>query len=203
MSAYRLETFAPGVATLPPPRTDVLERRLAAAREAGYAEGYMAGQAAATEAMLAEDDRLTSELVEALQDARLSNEAARWHAAACLAPVLEAMVRAVTPALAEAGLGAEVARAVERAIAAAPQARPRIRCAPEMVDPLGDRLEARGIAAVIEAAPELLPREAQVFWEHGFDYLDLDACAEQVCACVLDHLRANTTNGETDERSHG
>lgn len=202
MNAYRLETFSPGVTAIAP-RNDAVERRLAAAREAGYADGYVAGQAAATEAMLAEDHRLTSELVEALQDARMSNEAARRHVAASLAPVLEAIVSAVTPALADAGLAAEVIRAVERALGAAPKARPRIRCAPEMVDPLGDRLEARGVAAAIEAAPELLPREAQVFWEHGFDHLDLDACARQVRACVLDHLRAGTTNGEADERQHG
>ena len=108
----------------------------------------------------------------------------------------------LTPTLAEAGLAAEVARAVERAIASAPKARPRIRCAPEMVDPLGDRLEERGIGAVIEAAPELLPREAQVFWEQGFDHLDLDACAAQVRACVLDHLQSEITNGEDDDGQH-
>lgn len=201
MSAYRLETFAPGM-TVRPPRADLAERRLAAAREAGFAEGYVAGQAAATEAMLAEDNRLTSELVEALQDARVTNEAARRHVAASLAPMIEAIVAAVTPALAAAGLAAEVVRAVERALAAAPKARPRLRCAPEMVDPLGDRLEARDVAAVIEAAPELLPREAQVFWEHGFDHLDLDACAAQVRACVRDHLQSDL-NGDADERQHG
>jgi hypothetical protein len=202
MSAYRLETFAPGV-SVRPPRSDLAERCLATAREAGFAEGYVAGQAAATEAMLADDNRLTGELVEALQDARMTNEAARRHVVASHAPVLEAIVAAMTPALAAAGLGPELARAVERALAAAPKARPRIRCAPEMVDPLGDRLEARGVAAVIEAAPELLPREAQVFWEHGFDHIDLDACATQVRACVRDHLLSDTTNGEADERQHG
>ena len=202
MSGFRLETFSPG-APVRLPRPDVVERRVAAARDAGYAEGYVAGQAAATEAMLAEDNRLTSDLVEALQDARMTNEAARRHVAASLAPMLEAVVAAVTPALAEAGLGPEVARAVERALATAPKARPRVRCAPEMVDPLGDRIEARGVAAVIEAAPELLLREAQIFWEHGFDHIDLDACAAQVRACVLDHLRSDATNGKDDDRQHG
>lgn len=201
MSVYRLETFAPG-AQPRPVRNDVVERRVAAAHEAGYAEGFVAGQASATEAMLAEDNRLTSALVEAIQDARMTNEAARRHVAASLAPMLEAIVAAITPALAEAGLAAEVARAVDRAIAATPKARPRVRCAPEMVDPLGDRLEERGVAALIEAAPELLPREAQVFWEHGFDHLDLDACAAQVRACVMGHLQSDT-NGEDDERQHG
>lgn len=201
MSVYRLETFAPGAAPRPI-RNDVVERRVAAAREAGFTDGYVAGQAAATEVMLADDHRLTSTLVEAIQDARMTNEAARRHVAASLAPMLEAIVAAITPTLAEAGLAAEVARAVERAISAAPKARPRIRCAPEMIDPLGDRLEARGVAALIEAAPELLPREAQVFWDHGFDHIDLDACAAHVRACVLGHLQRDM-NGEDDERQHG
>lgn len=202
MSVFRLETFSPGMTALAP-RPDPAERRLGAAREEAYAEGFIAGQAAATEAMLAEDGRLTSELVEALADIRVTNEAARRHVAASLAPMLEAIVAAVTPALAAAGLAAEVARTVERALAAAPKARPRIRCAPEVVDTLGDRLEERGLAAVIEAAPELLPREAQVFWEHGFDHLDLDACAEHVRACVLAHFRSDGLNGGEDERQHG
>lgn len=202
MSVYRLETFSPGMAVLAP-RPDPLERRLAAAREAAYSEGFIAGQVAATEAMLAEDGRLTSELVEALADIRVTNEAARRHVAASLAPMLEAVVSAVTPALAATGLAAEVMRTVERAIAAAPKARPRIRCAPDVMDTLGDRLEARGLAAVVEAAPELLPREAQVLWEHGFDHIDLDACAERVRACVLAHFRSDGLNGDDDERQHG
>jgi flagellar biosynthesis/type III secretory pathway protein FliH len=205
MSVYRLETFAPGFAgpsaAALASRPDPVERRLAAAREAAYAEGFVAGQATATEAMLAEEGRLTSELVEALADARMTNDAARRHVAASLVPMLEAIVAAVTPALAEAGLAAEVTRAVERAIAAAPKVRPRLRCAPEVVDRLGDRLEERGVAAVIEAAPELLPREAQLFWDQGFDHIDLDACADQVRTCVLTHLdNAGSSNGEHDEQ---
>lgn len=207
MSVYRLETFSPGhgaaVAKALAPRHDPVERRLAAAREAAYAEGFIAGQAAATEAMLAEEGRLTSDLVEALSDLRMTNEAARRHVAASLAPMLGAIVTAVTPALAEAGLAAEVTRAVERAVAAAPKGRPRIRCAPEVVDRLGDRLEERGIAAVIEAAPELLPREAQVVWEHGFDHIDLDACAAQVRACVLAHLGTEADGDDHDRHQHG
>ena len=35
---------------------------------------------------------------------------------------------------------------------------------------------ARGFAATIEAAPELLPLEAQIVWEQGYDHLDLAGC---------------------------
>ena len=60
------------------------------------------------------------------------------------------------------------------------------------------RWRARGLAATIEEAPELLPREAQIFWDQGYDHLDLDACVAQIRACIAAHLdRAKT--GEADE----
>ena len=68
------------------------------------------GRPTATEAFLEEQGRLTSELVEAIDDARLTNEAARRHVAASLAPMVEALAGAIAPALADAGLGAEIAR---------------------------------------------------------------------------------------------
>jgi flagellar biosynthesis/type III secretory pathway protein FliH len=193
MSAYRLETFLPAAG--PGFRQDGLERRLEAAREKAYTEGYLEGQAAATDSFLAEQGRLTTELMEAIDDARLTNEAARRHVAASLAPMVEALAAAVAPALAEAGLGAEIARLVERALIQAPEARPRLRCAPEVAERLGAMLGRMGFDAVVEAAPELLPREAQVFWDQGYDHLDLDACIAQIRACIASHLG----RGEDDD----
>ena len=40
----------------------------------------------------------------------------------------------------------------------------------------------------VEEAPELLPREAQIFWDQGYDHLDLDACIAQIRACIASHL---------------
>ena len=80
MSAYRLETFAPLSGPLRP-RGDPVTRRIEAAREEAYRDGFLAGQAMATEEFLAEEDRLTAELVEAIADARVTNEAARRHVA--------------------------------------------------------------------------------------------------------------------------
>jgi flagellar biosynthesis/type III secretory pathway protein FliH len=195
MSGYRLETFLPAAG--PGFRHDGLERRLEAAREKAYTEGYLDGQAAATEGFLEEQGRLTRELVEAIDDARLTNEAARRHVAASLAPMVEALASAVAPALADAGLGAEIARLVERALIQAPEARPRLRCAPEVAGRLGAMLAGMGFDAAVEAAPELLPREAQIFWDQGYDHLDLDACIAQIRACIASHL--GTGKGEDDD----
>ena len=52
--------------------------------------------------------------------------------------------------------------------------------------------------AEIEEAGELLPREAQVHWDQGYDHLDLDACVTQVLACVASHLHSGH-QGEDDD----
>ena len=197
MSAYRLETFLPAAG--PGFRQDGLARRIEAAREKAYTEGYLEGQAAATDGFLEEQGRLTTELVEAIDDARLTNEAARRHVAASLAPMVEALGAAVAPALADAGLGAEIARIVERALIQAPEARPRLRCAPEVAERLGAMLAQMGLDAVVEAAPELLPREAQIFWDQGYDHLDLDACIAEIRACIASHLGTAQGRGRSND----
>lgn len=201
MTAFRLQTFAP-VADPARAQAAELDRRMSAAREEAYRIGYVAGQSAATESFLEDQSRLSSDLIEALNDARLGNEAARHHVAASLAPMISSLCAAITPALAEAGFLAEVARLVARALRAAPEARPRLRCAPELVGTIGALLEERGLTAVIEAAPELLPREAELFWAQGYDHLDLDACVAQIQACLAAHLTPEADqkpDGEADQ----
>lgn len=188
MSAFRLQTFAPPSAGAATPGPDPRALAIEAAREAAWRDGYVAGQAAATEAFLDDQTRLTSDLVESIADARMTNEAARRHVAASLAPLAAAICAALTPALAEAGLGEEVAARVAAALAAAPEARPRLRCAPELAATLRGVLAERGLAGTIEPAPELLPREAVLIWDEGFDRIDLDACAAEIRSCVELHL---------------
>ncbi|WP_299131636.1 hypothetical protein [uncultured Amaricoccus sp.] len=189
MTAFRLQTFAPA-ADPARARAAELDRRLGAAREDAYRDGFLAGQSAAVENFLGDQARLTSDLIEALNDASLGNEAARRHVAASVAPMVRALCEAITPALAETGLFAEISRLVTVALDAAPEARPRLRCAPELAPTLTSILAERGIAATVEAAPELLPREAQVFWDQGYDHLDLDACVAQIGDCLASHLGA-------------
>jgi hypothetical protein len=200
MSAYRLETFAPAAG-----RGSRLEdRRLESLREEAWNEGFLAGQAMAAETFLDEESRLTSDLVEAIADQRVTNEAARRHVAASLAPMVEALAAAIAPALAEAGLGAEIVRIVERAAAQAPAAVPRLRCAPEVAPGLEALLLRRGLAATVEAAPELLPREAQILWDQAYDHLDLAGCIAQIRACIAAHLEPGSSKGVSDEpRQYG
>ena len=198
MSGYRLETIRPAEEDDGGPRRDPAEERIAAAREDAYKAGFLEGQATAVEAHLDDQSRLTCEFIEALADARVTNEAARRHVAESVAPMLEALVEAIAPTLADAGLGAEIARLVERALLHAPAARPRLRIAPEICDRIEAALRERGLAATLEEAPELMPREAQIYWDQGYDHLDLDGCIAHVRACIASHLRTNA--GENDER---
>lgn len=202
MSVFRLQTFAPAGARVTPkagerdPRHDALV-------EESFRNGFLAGQAAAMESFLEDQARLSGELIEALSDARMTNEAARRHVAASLAPVVEALFSALTPSLLEAGTTREVVGLVERALEDAPNARPRLRCAPELAGPVRALLAERGIEAKVEEAPELLPREAQVFWDQGYDHLDLDACVAHIRECLAIHLHQTVEVGPEALLRHG
>jgi hypothetical protein len=196
MNAYQLETLLPE-ADGRGGKPNLVQRRLEVEREEAYHAGFLAGQSMATETYLKEQDRLTSDLIEAIGDARVTNEAARHHVVSSILPMVESIAAAIAPALADAGLAHEVARLVGRALALAPEAKPRLRCAPELVDTIACHLQKRGLAALIEEGPELLPREIQVFWDQGYDHVDLDACIAQIRSRIALHLRCN--EGEDDD----
>jgi hypothetical protein len=196
VNGYRLETFAPAGQGPGRPRRNPLEERIEAVREEAWHAGFLEGQTMATEAHLDDQTRLTSAFIEALADARVTNEAARHHVVESVAPMIEALVSAIAPTLADAGLDTEIARLVERALLHAPAARPRLRLAPELCDRIEAALRERGLATTLEEAPELLPREVQVFWDQGYDHLDLDACIAQVRACIASHLRPKVTDDD-------
>lgn len=203
MNAYRLETFSPSSS----PGTNHPEgctlRQLEAACGEAYRNGFAAGQSCAMEACLEDESRLTSELVEALADTRLTNEAARRHVAKSVAPVIEALVAGVSPALARAGLAPEVVSLVQRALARAPKVKPRLRCAPELATRIGRLLNERGLDADVEEGPELLPCEAKVYWDQGYDHLDLDACIAEMRTCVELHLEKGSLSKDDDPRKFG
>lgn len=203
MSAFRFETYPPSDAGLAPRQPSPRDREIEAVREAAYRAGYLDGQAAASEALLDEQGRLTSDFVEALEDARMTNEAARRHVAASLAPVASAICTALTGVLAASGLAAEVAGRVEHALSTAPDARPRLRCAPELVATLRGIFAERGLTAAVEPAPEMLPREVTLHWEQGFDRIDLEACAEEIRACIERHLEAAAEDNIAELRRYG
>ena len=202
MTAFRLQTFTPAEG-LGGHRQSEAERRLETAREEAYRAGFVAGQAAATESHLDDETRLTAELVEAIGDACMTNEAARRHVTESLAPVLRALATAIAPALADAGICDEIARLAAQAVAAAPEARPRLRCAPELVARVEGLLAERGIAAIVEPAPELLPREARVLWDQGYDRIDLQQCIAQALACVAAHTEPQSEETKDEQIRYG
>ncbi|CAN5673364.1 hypothetical protein BH23PSE1_BH23PSE1_13050 [soil metagenome] len=63
-------------------------------------------------------------------------------------------------------------------------------------------LAGRRIAAAVTSAPELLPREAEVAWDQGFDRIDLDACIGEVLAVLAAHLGTEEEDAR-DERLFG
>jgi flagellar biosynthesis/type III secretory pathway protein FliH len=198
MRALRLETFDP-VTDPQRARAEARRRETEAAREEGYRAGWLAGQEAATEAFLDDQAKLTSVLVETLQDGLITNEAARRAVVAGVGPLVTRLFEAVAPALADAGIVEEIVRQTETALRAAPAAKPRIRCAPELVGRLRDVLDAHRIDGSVEEAPELLPREAEIAWDQGYDHVDLDGCIARIRAMLAAHLNLSSET-ETDER---
>jgi hypothetical protein len=199
MRALRLETIEP-VADPDALRASEAEAALVAAREAGYEAGFVAGQAAATEVHLDDQAKLSAALVEAICDGQLTNEAARQAVLGPIGPLVAKLFRALAPGIAEAGLAEEIARRAEAAVRAVPAATPRIRCAPEVAPVVEALLGARGIPGSVEAAPELLPREAEVAWAQGFDRIDLDACIAEIDAAIGLHLLPGAGD---EERRYG
>jgi hypothetical protein len=202
MTSFRFPEFTPGSETkkieemAPSIDIDALVR---AAREEGYNAGFIEGQSVATEAHLEDQSRLTSELVEVLCDAGMTNEAARMHVSSSISPLIEAIAIAIAPSLAEAGLPGEIGRIVREAIECAPKAKPRIRCAHELAVPLQRLIDESDLDAEIEEAPELLPREAQIFWDQGYDHLDLDACIAQIREVISNNF-SQDQGSMSDER---
>ncbi len=201
MTAFRLETFIPRTGASG--SEDAVQARIDAAREEARAAGWLEGHAAATDAHLADDARLSSELIEALEDARLTNEAARRHVMASVAPLIETLFSAVAPSLAEAGLIGEIERLAARALDAAPEARLRLRCAPELAPRVGAVLRGRAVEASVEPAPTLMPREARIHWDQGYDRLDLDACIADIRDSLARHLQQPAEEAGNDGTEHG
>jgi hypothetical protein len=201
MTAFRLETFIPRTGA--PGGEDAVQARIDIARDEARAAGWLEGQAAATDAHLADDTRLSSELIEALEDARLTNEAARRHVMASVAPLIRTLFTAVAPSLADAGLIGEIERLAARALDAAPEARLRLRCAPELAPRVEAVLRERGIEATVEAAPTLMPREARIHWDQGYDSLDLDACIAGIGESLARHLQPTAEEAGNDGIDHG
>jgi len=201
MTAFRLETFVPRTGA--PGSEDAVQARIDAARDEARAAGWLEGQAAATDAHLADDTRLSSELIEALEDARLTNEAARRHVMASVAPLIDRLFTAVAPSLADAGLIGEIERLAARALDAVPDARLRLRCAPELAPRVESALRERGVEGTVEPAPTLMPREARIHWDQGYDSLDLDACIARIGESLARHLQPPAEEAGHDGIDHG
>jgi hypothetical protein len=202
MRALRLETFDP-VIDPQRARAEARRRETETAREEGYRAGWLAGQEAATEAHLDDQAKLTSALVETLQDGLITNEAARRAVVAGVGPLVTRLFEAVAPALADAGIVGEIVARAEAAVRSAPTAKPRIRCAPELAPRLRDLLETHRIEGSVEEAPAFLPREAEIAWDQGYDHVDLDACIARIRAMLDAHLTQSSETEADDRRRYG
>lgn len=198
MSALKLETFNPdpgaraGIDNL---RSEVLERE----KNEAYASGFKDGVNVTKDAVKAEQNQLIAAILEALSDAQISRREASALAVRSLAPLVDALVTHIAPALAESGFAARVVETVARASEAARPANPEVFVGPAHAGDITEMLAARGIEAPVTVATELPALEARVTWSDGVDLVDYDGYLAELRAILTEFQIL--TNEEADERN--
>ncbi len=181
---------------------DEVETRIAQAYREGNEAGIKAGTEASALVHAEAQDRLRAELVEALRDHQQDRVAVQAQVLSGIAPLLQAVVGQLTPALVSAGLPQQVSAAVTEALDNRPNTKPLIRCAAEAVPGLEPALQGWQEQVDLQIDSRLTPHEVQVHWDDGFDMIDLDRLTAHVQA-LLDGLlpKPLTTNAEAAPRA--
>lgn len=183
----------------PTPEID-LDRLLAAARGEGRAAGFEEGVAHAEADFHAAMRVTLAEIAERMADAAIAAERARAEAARAAGRVAEALLAAVAPAFARAGLAAEIAGIAAEAVREAPKGGVEIRVAPdaaaEVEAALGD------LPALVVADRTQGALHAEVRWADGLDEIDLETCIARARAALAAHL-GRVKDAEEKDRAHG
>ncbi|MEO0387180.1 MAG: hypothetical protein AAF281_06570 [Pseudomonadota bacterium] len=197
MPNVKLEVFTPG-AEATEDRKRELARRIAEAYREGHGKGFAQGAEASAREHAEAQDQLRAQFVEALRDAQLTQSLAQREVIASLLPILEALTRALAPTLADAGFLAALEDRLRAALNTRPDPAPRVHCAPELE--AGVRAALSQFSDRFELVPDtsLTPLEARLFWEDGFDEIDLDTCLD----AMRDTIAAfrDAALGQTDRK---
>ncbi|MEY4984819.1 MAG: hypothetical protein RIR62_3085 [Pseudomonadota bacterium] len=199
MRAVRLECFATGSTAVEPDLPDLAEER-AEARLATYEEGYAAGweDAAATQ----RDDRAQAEeeALRALAALSLGVDEVRRQILASLAPLLDAVVAQIVPALARESLAARVAEAILPLAAERAGGPVTLRLHPAARAVVAGHLQRlSSLSLVIEDDPALRPEQALVSIGTAGAHVDLSGMADEIAAT----LRAFNETLPLTENPHG
>lgn len=184
MRAVRLECFTAAEAVAQPPAPEV-EEAATEARLATYEEGYAAGWEDAAAAQ--RDDRAQAEeqALRTLAALALSADEARRQVLASLAPLLDAVVAQIVPALARECLSARLAEAILPLAAERAGDAVTIRISPAaraVVAPHLQRLS--GLSLQIEDDPALRPGQALVSVGAAGAHVDLAGLEDEIAATL-------------------
>lgn len=192
LAAVTLESFAQPArqaSSARPAGIDPAEHARALSRAAAeaHARGYEEGAAAALAAREAELELLLAGIAETLADRAVTGREARAAAERALEPLLLAVIRAIAPELARAGLPGEIAARLGQIVAAAPESCIRIDLAPEMAGPVHTALSGAGVPegrVEIRPDPGCPALEARIGWADGIDRIAPGTAAGEVLASL-------------------
>lgn len=178
MSAIKLEKFSFPV-TAGSAAQVVTTEELDAIKKQAFEEGIREGAAAASEAFSTGRSDTLASIHEAVSDACFSREEAHQLALRSLRPLINRMLEALVPELAQRGLAAEISAVVERAAREVPDAQPTIHVAPDIAEDVARQFEDyTGISIVADETLE--QGQARAEWDGGFDLINLGQTADNV-----------------------
>lgn len=189
MAALKFETFAPAGATETSASKET-GKLLAQAYRDGHSKGFAQGSEESAREHADAQGQLTAQFIESLKDRELDHNAAQRSVITSLFPLLDAIVGALSPNLAEIGFLDAIRTSLSTALDSRPGAKPSLKCAPELVETVNKAFAEWQGEFEIVVDNRLTPLEAQVHWEDGFDHVDLDGALAEMKQCISRYLGA-------------
>ncbi len=188
-----LDTFEP-VEPIKERRKGVTADFVRALERKAYERGVKDGAAASALEFEQMQNRLSSRMIEVLEDNRLTYQEAKTQAVSALAGAYSTLILQHIPKLQEAGLLAQARTLLTDALKSGGDPVPKVICAPEMADRLRTALEDFAGRFVIEENPTMTPMELTVLWDDGYDRIDMTALSRT----LLDLLGLDSTEMTAD-----
>ena len=211
MTAMKLQDFADGKTVIanaessgaeqkppkPGPDQKTIETMLAKARGKGRADGFAEGVAMAEARAESELRMVLSALSEQVSDLTLKQESVHQQIAISVQEITSVLFRAIAPALSDSILIKEIQDTVSDALRRAPSAKLVVTVSPERATMVCEALTKENMNVHVDEDPDLGSLGARIYWQGGYDSIDLQGCIDSALGIIKSHLDAATRH-ETD-----
>ncbi|MBB5516596.1 flagellar biosynthesis/type III secretory pathway protein FliH [Rubricella aquisinus] len=195
VTRLRLEEFSPSFRAVETPKEETpvltLQEQLKAARDAGYAEGFQAGVARAEEAYASKERKLDAAIQETISDGLFTRAEAESAILAQIAPLCDAIARAILPEVARNGFARLLTDEITAALARTPSPVPTLFLHPDNSPALRAAFARADLTIGIRDDPALGPLEARFEQGDAQTRIDLTAAIaaiETACRSYFETL---------------